>query len=94
MELQLNTKLTGLEAVLGIEEGKEDTLGFREICDPFAGAPNYTYAPENCPKNAIPVGDLSNVSDHRCKIALHLNIVRRIMLVAQLLLSLINSVSG
>ncbi|KAL3525593.1 hypothetical protein ACH5RR_013965 [Cinchona calisaya] len=58
---QLNTKLTELEGVFGIEEAKEVTLGFRQICDPFSGAPNYTYAPQDCPKDAIPIGNLSNI---------------------------------
>ncbi|XP_027179251.1 uncharacterized protein LOC113778156 isoform X2 [Coffea eugenioides] len=58
---QANTKLTELKAVLGIQEGNEDTLGFQEICDPFASAPNYVYAPQNCHKDAIPIGDLPNI---------------------------------
>ncbi|CAI9111269.1 OLC1v1011448C2 [Oldenlandia corymbosa var. corymbosa] len=60
---QLNTKLTELKSVFQIEEGKDNIIGIREICNPFSGAPNYTYAPQYCAKDTTQIGDLSIVSD-------------------------------
>ncbi|KAI3451919.1 hypothetical protein Pfo_008584 [Paulownia fortunei] len=32
-----------------------------EVCDPFSTAPDYSYSPQNCGKDSIPVGDLPSV---------------------------------
>ena len=36
--------------------------GFFEICNPFSSGPYYRYDPGRCSKDAIPVGDITNVS--------------------------------
>ncbi|KAL6979043.1 hypothetical protein U1Q18_020709 [Sarracenia purpurea var. burkii] len=57
---ELNSKIT--DEVLVLDEEGEDSLGVvKKICDPFSGAPNYSYAPENCSKDSIPIGVLPSV---------------------------------
>ncbi|KAK3020827.1 hypothetical protein RJ639_047699 [Escallonia herrerae] len=58
---ELNLKVSLLHHLLQLDEGNEDLLGIREICDPFSGAPSYSYEPDTCAKDAISVGDLPNV---------------------------------
>ncbi|KAL6993855.1 hypothetical protein U1Q18_011968 [Sarracenia purpurea var. burkii] len=59
-EAPLNSKIT--DAVLVLDEEGEHSLGVvKKICDPFSGAPNYSYAPENCSKDSIPIGVLPSV---------------------------------
>lgn len=58
--LQLNSKVPEFREVSGIEAGKK-RIRVRTICDPFTSAPNYTYSPQICPKDAIPIGDFRNV---------------------------------
>lgn len=60
--LQLNSKITDYYKSLGSDEQSEGFFGVRKICEPFSGAPSYSYMPESCPKDAIPVADLPNVS--------------------------------
>lgn len=61
--LQFNSKITDYYRSLGLDhEQSEDFVGVRKICEPFSGAPSYSYMPESCPKDAIPVADLPNVS--------------------------------
>jgi hypothetical protein len=61
--LQLNSKVTEYYRFLGLDEQSEDLVGVIKICEPFSGAPNYTYTPEiSCPKDSIAVGDLPHVS--------------------------------
>lgn len=60
--LQLNSKITDYYKSLGLDEQREGFVGVRKICEPFSGAPCYSYMPESCPKDAIPVTDLPNVS--------------------------------
>lgn len=62
--LQLNSKVTEYYRFLGLDEQSEDLVGVIKICEPFSGAPNYTYTPESCPKDAIAVGDLPHVSSN------------------------------
>ncbi|KAK2983298.1 hypothetical protein RJ640_030577 [Escallonia rubra] len=58
---ELNLKVSLLHHLLQLDEGNEDLLGIREICDPFSGAPSYSYEPDTCAKDAISIGDLPNV---------------------------------
>ncbi|KAK6125262.1 hypothetical protein DH2020_041006 [Rehmannia glutinosa] len=53
----INSKV---EEVLELNEQNEDPQ-LPEICDPFSSAPNYSYSPQNCGKNSIPIGDLPRV---------------------------------
>ncbi|KAK6151146.1 hypothetical protein DH2020_016078 [Rehmannia glutinosa] len=54
---EINSKV---EEVLDLNEQNEDPQ-LPEICDPFSSAPNYSYSPQNCGKNSIPIGDLPSV---------------------------------
>uniref|UniRef100_A0A5B7AY35 Uncharacterized protein n=1 Tax=Davidia involucrata TaxID=16924 RepID=A0A5B7AY35_DAVIN len=58
---ELNAKIGELHELLGLDEQVENFLELQKICDPFSGAPNYSYTPEKCSKDAIPIGDLPNV---------------------------------
>ncbi|KAB1214913.1 hypothetical protein CJ030_MR5G024519 [Morella rubra] len=58
---QLNSKITEYYRVLGLDEQSGDLFGVKKICQPFSGAPSYSYMPESCPKGVIQVGDLPNV---------------------------------
>ena len=60
--LQLKSRVKDLYVLLGLENPNVDMLGLERICDPFSGAPNYTYIPETCSEDAIPIGELPNVS--------------------------------
>lgn len=60
--LQLNSRVNQVKTSLGVNEGVDGVLGFARICDPFSGPPNYTYIPENCPPEAIRIGDIPVVS--------------------------------
>ena len=40
----------------------EKVIGTRKICDPFAGPPDYQFQTGKCPKKAIPIRDLPDVS--------------------------------
>lgn len=61
--LKLNSKITEIHGLL-LLTGKDDLLGFSEICDPFSSGPGYRYVPENCPKDAVAIGDIPNVSGY------------------------------
>ncbi|KAL5099156.1 hypothetical protein RYX36_003483, partial [Vicia faba] len=41
-----------------ISQEKEEIIGVMKICNPFSGAPNYTYIPQSCPHDAVRIGDL------------------------------------
>ncbi|KAL2551958.1 hypothetical protein Fot_05577 [Forsythia ovata] len=58
---EVNSKILEIQ-VVSTNEQKEDT-SIQEICNPFSGAPNYSYTPENCGSKSISVGDLPSVSD-------------------------------
>ncbi|KAF5752828.1 hypothetical protein HS088_TW01G00746 [Tripterygium wilfordii] len=58
---KLNSKIIEVYSKLGLNKQSEDSLGFGTICDPFSGAPNYKYAPENHPKDCVPIGKLPDV---------------------------------
>ncbi|KAA8531565.1 hypothetical protein F0562_006274 [Nyssa sinensis] len=58
---KLNAKIKELHQLLGLDEQLEEFIDVQKICDPFSGPPNYSYTPEKCPKDAIPIGDLPNV---------------------------------
>jgi hypothetical protein len=64
---QLNSKITEYYRLLELDEQSEDLVGVLKICEPFSGAPNYSYMPESCPKDAITVGDLPHVSKSKLK---------------------------
>ncbi|EXB94041.1 hypothetical protein L484_009385 [Morus notabilis] len=59
---QLNSKIPDYHRLLQLEGGQlngdQYLSGFVNVCNPFDGAPNYSYVPESCPKNAIPIGHL------------------------------------
>ncbi|KAM7510486.1 hypothetical protein LguiB_009361 [Lonicera macranthoides] len=57
---ELNSKIREIHELL-LLTGKDDLLGVSEICDPFSSGPGYRYVPENCPKDAIAIGDIPNV---------------------------------
>ncbi|GAB4849102.1 hypothetical protein Ancab_003910 [Ancistrocladus abbreviatus] len=39
----------------------DNAVRFRTICDPFSGAPNYSFIPGRCPKDAIPIGKIPDI---------------------------------
>lgn len=47
---------------LGLNDMGENNSGKRGICDPFSGAPNFSFTPDLCPKDTIPIGELKYVS--------------------------------
>lgn len=55
---ELNSKITEYYRFVGLAEQSEDLVGVIKICEPFSGAPNFSYMPESCPKDAITVADL------------------------------------
>ncbi|KZV19210.1 hypothetical protein F511_09951 [Dorcoceras hygrometricum] len=59
---QINFKISELRMseVFEKNESKEDRE-IQGVCDPFSGAPKYTYSPENCGHNCIPVGDIPTI---------------------------------
>ena len=60
--MQLNSKIEELHKLLQVFS-MESLLGFSEICNPFSGPPSYSYVPDKCPKNALPISKLPNVSE-------------------------------
>ncbi|KAI8542021.1 hypothetical protein RHMOL_Rhmol08G0106800 [Rhododendron molle] len=59
---ELNSKITQFSDLIRLEEEQDDSsFGVKRICDPFSGAPNFSYAPENCSKDSIPIGALPGV---------------------------------
>lgn len=52
------------------EEG-DDSFAMERICDPFSTAPNYNYAPGDCPQDSIQIHDLPNVSVLICFLQFH-----------------------
>ncbi|XP_060970406.1 uncharacterized protein LOC133037362 isoform X2 [Cannabis sativa] len=61
---QLNSKIPDYYKLLGFDGGvaENDYLsGFVTICNPFDGAPNYSYIPQSCPQNTIPIGHIPHV---------------------------------
>ena len=61
---QLNSNMSVIYRVLGVSAENEEVIGVIKICDPFPGPLNLNYIPQNCPQNAIRIGDLSKVSLH------------------------------
>ncbi|KAJ8769398.1 hypothetical protein K2173_002602 [Erythroxylum novogranatense] len=59
---QLKSKAVEFYGSLGLKEQNSDILGLNRICDPFSGAPDYTYTPELCPDESITIDQLSKVS--------------------------------
>ena len=62
--MQLNSKIPDYSRLLRLDIGEQNEYlsGFISICNPFDGAPNYNYVPDNCPKDAIPIGHIPHVS--------------------------------
>ncbi|XWS41767.1 hypothetical protein CRYUN_Cryun17cG0111400 [Craigia yunnanensis] len=58
---ELKLKITEVYSRIGLNEENDGLFGSGMICDPFSGAPNYSYVPEVCPKNAIPIGNIPNM---------------------------------
>lgn len=42
---------------------EQKDISIQEVCNPFSGAPHYSYTPGNCGNKSISVGDLPSVSD-------------------------------
>ncbi|KAF1861827.1 hypothetical protein Lal_00026285 [Lupinus albus] len=59
--VELNSNMSVLYRLLGVGEKNEEIMGVIKICDPFSGAPNYSYIPQNCPHDAIKIGDVSKI---------------------------------
>ncbi|KAM7263365.1 hypothetical protein ACFE04_001048 [Oxalis oulophora] len=59
---QLNSRISELSVPLGLDQDRsKKELGIGKICDPFTGSPNYSYVPRSCPKNDVPIGNLSQI---------------------------------
>lgn len=58
----MNSKITELSTSMGLSEQNFELLGFKMICDPFSGAPDFNYEPGDCAKDAIPIGKIPDVS--------------------------------
>ncbi|XP_039032014.1 uncharacterized protein LOC120166920 [Hibiscus syriacus] len=58
----LNAKIDEVCEKMGINEQSFEMLGgFRMICDPFTGPPSYSYEPEACAEDAIPIGKIPDI---------------------------------
>ncbi|XP_019173273.1 PREDICTED: uncharacterized protein LOC109168873 [Ipomoea nil] len=57
---KINVKLTALPALQSVRN-EEDNFGVWKVCDPFSGSPNYTFNPNQCPEDAIPIGNLPTI---------------------------------
>ncbi|KAJ0097362.1 hypothetical protein Patl1_28511 [Pistacia atlantica] len=55
---KMNSKITNVYRVLGLNKQNNDISEFGKICNPFSEGPNYTYNPGKCPRSAIPIGEL------------------------------------
>ncbi|KAL7101520.1 hypothetical protein ACP275_08G058700 [Erythranthe tilingii] len=55
---EINSRIE--EVLIQINDQNED-VSFPEVCDPFSSAPDYSYKPQNCRNNSIPVGDLPTI---------------------------------
>ena len=69
--LQLNSKISEYYKMLGLDGG------FKLVCQPFSGAPDYSYLPYSCPKDAIQVGDLPKVSKSYSKKKMYVLLLRK-----------------
>ncbi|XVF61359.1 hypothetical protein PTKIN_Ptkin08bG0123500 [Pterospermum kingtungense] len=58
---ELKSKISEAYARFGLNEENDSLFGFGRICNPFSGAPNYSYVPEVCPKDAIPIGKIPDM---------------------------------
>ncbi|XP_061338920.1 uncharacterized protein LOC133285672 [Gastrolobium bilobum] len=59
--VELNSNMSVIYRLLGVGEENEELMGVIKICDPFSGSPNYSYIPQNCPQDAIRIGDLPKI---------------------------------
>nr|GMC57636.1 uncharacterized protein LOC109168873 [Ipomoea batatas] len=57
---KINVKLTDLPELQSVGN-EDDNFGVWKVCNPFSGAPNYTFTPNQCEKDAIPIGSLPHV---------------------------------
>ncbi|KAG8384270.1 hypothetical protein BUALT_Bualt04G0100900 [Buddleja alternifolia] len=57
---EVNSKILEIREVIATNEENDDQ-SIPKVCDPFSSAPNYSYSPENCGKDSMPVQDLPNV---------------------------------
>ncbi|KAF5177977.1 transmembrane protein, partial [Thalictrum thalictroides] len=59
---ELNSKITKLSGLVELDEQKENSSkGFFKICNPFSSAPDYSYNPSRCSKDAILISDIPQV---------------------------------
>lgn len=58
---ELNAKMSEIYGILGIDKQAQQMIGIIKICEPFTGPPDYSYIPNACSQNAIPVGDLPKI---------------------------------
>lgn len=59
--LKVNWKILEVQGLVTMNEQKD--ISIQEVCNPFSGAPHYSYTPGNCGNKSISVGDLPSVSD-------------------------------
>ncbi|XP_027362638.1 uncharacterized protein LOC113870244 [Abrus precatorius] len=59
--VELNSNMSVIYRLLGVSEVNEESIGVIKVCDPFSGAPNFSYIPKSCPQDAIRIGDLSKI---------------------------------
>ncbi|PHT91501.1 hypothetical protein T459_06614 [Capsicum annuum] len=57
---QLNYKLREVQG-FGLNDNGGNSVGTRGVCDPFSGAPSYSFTPDLCPKDTIPIAELKYV---------------------------------
>ncbi|XP_073298362.1 uncharacterized protein [Primulina huaijiensis] len=59
---QINLKISELRMrEVFVKNESNENREIQGVCDPFSRAPNYTYSPENCGNNCIPVGDIPTI---------------------------------
>ncbi|CAA3023061.1 Hypothetical predicted protein [Olea europaea subsp. europaea] len=56
---EVNSKILEVQGLVTMNEQKD--ISIQEVCNPFSGAPHYSYTPGNCGNKSISVGDLPSV---------------------------------
>ncbi|GMJ03849.1 hypothetical protein like AT5G67550 [Hibiscus trionum] len=59
--VKLNSKITEVSTQMGMNDQSFEMLGFRRICDPFTGAPSFSYEPDACAEDAIPISKIPDI---------------------------------
>ncbi|GMH24049.1 hypothetical protein Nepgr_025892 [Nepenthes gracilis] len=58
---ELNSNIMNLPKQLRLNDQNDVSRGIWKVCDPFSGAPDYSYVPGKCPKDAIPIGKVPEI---------------------------------